>query len=115
MGRSHDHHGGRCGGGGEAEPLLAPVELHVVLPHEDIAQDPQGATGRWHIETRETQDALGAGGLEDEICLLQGKILAAQGEREVWQLGAAVHHVLPAHDALGAQLAGDGGDLLHSQ
>ena len=79
-----DHQRGRGCGGGEAQPLLAPVELHVVLPHEDVAQDPQGATGRRHVDSREAQDALRPRGLQDEICLLQGVLLAAQGKGEVW-------------------------------
>merc|ERR1719277_953272 len=71
--RSDDEHlclAAGCGGHCETEALLTPIELHVVLAHEDIPENPERAARRGHVHTHETEDALTAGLLQDQVLLL---------------------------------------------
>ena len=102
----------RLGGLGEAKALLAPVELHVELAHEDVSEDPQGAARGGDVDAGEAKDALGARLLEDNVRLGEGVVLAAKGEGEVGQFGRAVHDVLLAKDRLGTKLGGNLGHIV---
>mmetsp|Transcript_43656 Transcript_43656/g.98504 ORF Transcript_43656/g.98504 Transcript_43656/m.98504 type:complete len:207 (+) Transcript_43656:62-682(+) len=95
--------------GSHAHLLVAVVEDAVVLPHEDIAHDPQGAAGRRHIDSHEGKEAL-AGDAEDVVGCAQCEGLAAQDDLQVRQGGnlAAVDDVLLASNTRGPNLLGHG-------
>mmetsp|Transcript_19846 Transcript_19846/g.59375 ORF Transcript_19846/g.59375 Transcript_19846/m.59375 type:complete len:209 (-) Transcript_19846:674-1300(-) len=86
----------RCGAGrrrGEADPLAAPVELHVMLLQENVAEDPIRLQGADEAEQALTFGTLGNHVLEDEVFRLQGKLLAAEHESDSWQSPVAIHNV----------------------
>mmetsp|Transcript_50254 Transcript_50254/g.90290 ORF Transcript_50254/g.90290 Transcript_50254/m.90290 type:complete len:315 (+) Transcript_50254:49-993(+) len=94
---------------------LFPVEDAVVLLHEDIAQDPQGAVRCWDIDAHEGKEAL-ATRIDGVVAGLQSEGLASQGDSESWHRREllAVHNVLlAAQDRRGTCLCSQGLDLLH--
>mmetsp|Transcript_65429 Transcript_65429/g.202881 ORF Transcript_65429/g.202881 Transcript_65429/m.202881 type:complete len:360 (-) Transcript_65429:213-1292(-) len=98
---------------GDAHLLVAVVEDAIVLPHEDVAHDPEGPPRRGHVDAREGEEALARDG-ENVVLRAEGELLAAQRDREVGQGGllAAVDDVLLAQEARGARLLGQGVDLV---
>ncbi len=76
----------------KADALVAHIEHSVVGAHEDIAQDPEGASGRRQVEAHEAADALraavrihlGAGEAEvsDELLQLHSVKIAIQASHK---------------------------------
>merc|ERR1712060_1044566 len=88
----------------EAEALVAPVELHIVLPHEDITEDPHVLV---HAMRRDAEHAKRPDALQDQIRRVQGVVAATKAERDAGQLLLAAYHV-KALEHLRAKHAGDG-------
>jgi ketosteroid isomerase-like protein len=82
--------------------LLAPVKLHIVLAHEDIAEDPEWAA--WNIDAHQANNTSGATLLQDEVLLFQSVVLTTQGKREIRQIFGAIHCPFLSHQTLRAQL-----------
>mmetsp|Transcript_1505 Transcript_1505/g.3238 ORF Transcript_1505/g.3238 Transcript_1505/m.3238 type:complete len:406 (-) Transcript_1505:71-1288(-) len=86
------------------DPLLAPVELHVVLAHEHIPQDPQRTSRSRHIDPGQPQNALVPRRLQHQVSAVQRVLLPSQAEGHARLEGVAVHDVLLPKDALRPQL-----------
>ena len=89
--------GGRLLHRREAEPLVARVELDIVLAHEDIAEDVERAGRRGHVHTRHGEEAL-PGVLDDVILLLERVRLAADRDVDVGSGRRAVDEELEDGD-----------------
>mmetsp|Transcript_103259 Transcript_103259/g.277377 ORF Transcript_103259/g.277377 Transcript_103259/m.277377 type:complete len:215 (-) Transcript_103259:622-1266(-) len=74
----------------ESKALLTPIELHVVLAHEDVAQDPHGLA---HVDGLDAQDAHVADALNHEVLRGQREVLAPEREGERGQLRGAADHI----------------------
>mmetsp|Transcript_103263 Transcript_103263/g.277390 ORF Transcript_103263/g.277390 Transcript_103263/m.277390 type:complete len:358 (-) Transcript_103263:184-1257(-) len=72
----------------ESKALLTPIELHVVLAHEDVPEDPQGHAD---IDGLDAQDAEPPHFLDDKILHRKRKRLASEVEGEVWKPRGAAH------------------------
>merc|ERR1719382_433443 len=59
----------------KAEALTAPVELHVELPHENVAQDPQGLPEVDRLQAEDTEAALG---VEHKVPPREREVLPAE-------------------------------------
>eukprot|EP00128_Syssomonas_multiformis_P002353 Colp12_sorted_trinity150504_noHs@6275 len=95
-------------GEGEADSLVGGVEDGVVLAHEDVAEDPEGAGGLGDVHADHAQQAQVAVG-QQVVVRGQHVVLAVDQEGEVGQaVVVARDHVLALDDLLGAELGGDG-------
>merc|ERR1711972_913675 len=88
---SHDHRGSRCCCC-EAESLLTPIELNVVLAHEDVTKNPQGA--RRNIDAHQAKNARAARLLQGQLLLVEGEVLASEVKCQVWNVLGAIERVL---------------------
>merc|ERR1712061_691120 len=74
------------GGQGETDPLLAPIELYIILAHEDIAKDPERL-----LRGAEAQLAETIGTVDDEVLLIQNVVPAAERKRKAGHRRIASH------------------------
>ena len=84
---------------GEADPLVAHVELGEELADEDVAEDPPVGHGGREVEAHEAGDALSLpllGDLEDVVSVGQGERCAVEHEVDIGQRvdGVTVHEEL---------------------
>merc|ERR1719469_244075 len=91
---------------GKAHSLLADIKLHIVLPHENVTQDPQRTPRSWNVDAHHAEEALTTRVLEDHVGLIQNEVLAVHRECDCVFL-AAIHHVLLSENALEAQRVSD--------
>lgn len=92
----------------ECEPnlLVGDIEDGVVLAHEDISQDPEGAKGLLHVQAHDAEDAQGAVG--DEIVLGAERVdRTIDGELEVGATVVALQSVLSSDNFACAEELGD--------
>merc|ERR1719454_1802101 len=101
-----------CAGCGDADTALTPVELHVVLAHEDITKDPERTIWSRDVNAHEAKDACGTRLLKNEVTLGQGEGLATKCEAQVRKILTAVNCPLLSHEGLGTKLICDGCDVI---
>mmetsp|Transcript_4082 Transcript_4082/g.11608 ORF Transcript_4082/g.11608 Transcript_4082/m.11608 type:complete len:256 (-) Transcript_4082:547-1314(-) len=106
------------GRGREAHAVVLHVKDSVVLPQEDVTQDPERAAGRGHINANEAEEAslLTKGARLDHVLgALEGENIARESDRELGERvhEGAVDHVLACAKHRGrASLSGNGCHLL---
>merc|ERR1712232_159244 len=101
--------GGCCG---DTNLGLAPIKLDIVFAHEHVAKNPKRAIRRRDVDAHKADDASGTLSCQCKVALCQGKGLATESERQVWDACVAIHGPFLPHEGLSPELVRDDGDLI---